>query len=238
MAQTQILGGGTLQPGVALAVDPLFAAARVALRPLDYSNAGQLLGHYAVAQASGASVSLGALAHAASLRWADTTRYCVLMRIKAGWSVTAAVTAATPMDMRAIIARGFSVDFTTNSTAANLAAAAKTGQMRGNMAPSLMGVNGPRILTTAAMSGQTITADADPFAMTVWQNQPSGNATVTQAIGVGGPMQTLYEYTALSQHPIVLGANEGVILQPLTAGPTTGAIKYYTQWEWAEVLVF
>jgi hypothetical protein len=238
MPQTQILGGGQIQPGVPLAVDPTFLAARVALRPLDYANVGQLLGHYAATQVSGATVSLGAAAHSASLRWTDTTRFLVLMRIKAGWSVTGAVTAATPMDMQAVIARGFSVDFTTNSTQLSLAAVTNTNKMRAGMGTSLLGASGPRILTTAAMSGQTLTADVAPFAITVWNNQPSGNATVTQAVGVSGPMQTIYEWTALGQHPVVLTANEGVLLQPVTAGPTTGTVKYYVQWEWAEVLIF
>ena len=238
MPQTQLIGGGNLQPGVPLAVDPFYQAARIALRPLDYSNVGQLLGHFAVAQVSGATLNIGAAGHIGSIRWTDTTRYLVLMRIRAGWSVTAAVTAAVPADLRAIIARGFTVDFTTASTAANLAAVTKTAQMRGTMNASLMTTNGPRICTTTVMSGQTMTVDADPFAMVVWPNQPSGNATVTQAVGVAGIMQTVYEWTALGQHPVVLSQNEGVILQPVTAGVTSGSVKYYFEWQWAEVVVF
>lgn len=224
--------------GTAQAIDPTFNAARVALRPLDYSHLGVVLGHYAVAQASGATVSLAAAAMLASMRWSDASRLCVLMRIRAGWSITGAVTAATVMDLQAVIARAFSVDFTTNSTAANLAAPANTNKMRSSMGTSLMGTNGPRIATTAAMSGQTATADANPFAMMPFPNQPSGNATVTQAIGVGANAVDLYSLTALNQHPIVLTANEGILIQPVTAGPVTGSVKYYIQWEWAEVVLY
>jgi hypothetical protein len=238
MPQTQIIGGGNLQPGVPLAVDPLYQAARVAMRPLDYTNQGQLLGHYAVAQASGATVSLGAGAHLGSLRWTDTTRFLVLMYLRASWSITGAVTAATPMDLQAIIARGFSVDFTTNSTAANMAANSNTNKMRASMGASLLGANGPRIATTAAMSGQTLTQDANPFGMTAFTNQPSGNATVTQAIGVGHPTVDLYNWNTAGAHPVVLTANEGVLVQPVTAGPTTGSVKYYLTWAWAEVALF
>lgn len=238
-AQFIPVGGGSPQlAGTQQVIDPTFNASRVALRPLDYAHLGAVLGHYAVAHASGATASLGAAGHLASIRWTDASRYLVLMRIRAGWSVTGAVTAATPMDLQAVIARGFSVDFTTASTATSLAAIANTNKMRSSMGASLMGVNGPRIATTTVMSGQTLTADAAPFAMCPFVNQPSGNATVTQAVGVGGAMTDLYSWTALGQHPIVLSANEGVIVQPVTAGPTTGTVKYYVQWEWAEVVLF
>lgn len=221
------------------AIDALFNAARVSLRPLDHGIPGAgILGHYAVAQASGATVSLGAAAHLASFRWADLSRFAVLMRVRVGWSVTGAITAATVMDLQAVIARGFSVDFTTNSTAISMAGVSNTNKMRASMGTSLMGTVGPRIATTAAMSGQTLTADAAPFAITSYVNQPSGNATVTQAVGVGSVMTDLYNWAALGSHPVVLSANEGIIVQPVTAGPVTGSVKYYVQWEWGEVSSF
>lgn len=224
--------------GTEALVDALRGALRFSISPPDHSDANNnLLGFYKAGQISGAVVSLGAAGHLASFRWTDTTRVAVLIRIRAGWVVNAAITAATAMDMQAVMARGFTVDFTTNSTQISLAAVTNTNKMRANMGTTILGALGPRILTTAAMSGQTLTADAAPFAYTVWVNQPSGNATVTQALGVGGAMQTLYEWTPI-EHPVVLGANEGVLLQPVTAGPVTGSVKYYTQWEWAEFALF
>ncbi len=221
-------------------VDPLWLAARIALRPLDYTGQGAVLGHYSVAQQSGdIAATLGAAAHVARIRWTDPTRYCVLLGIRVGWTVTAAVTVAVPMDMRAIIARGFSVDFTTNMTAISLAGVVNTNKMRASMGASLMGVNGPGICTTAAMSGQTLTADAAPFAVTNWANQASGNAIVTQAVGVSGALQELYSLKSSDyEHPVVLTNNEGVILQPLMAGPASGTFRYYAEWKWAECVVF
>lgn len=238
--KTNVLGDGDVQ----LAVDRTFKAARIALRPLDYSSEGRILGHYAVAQRSGELVAtIGALGHLASMRWSDGTAYCVLMRIKAGWSVSGAVTTAVEMNLRAIIARAFTVDFTTAATAANMAVPPRTGAMRANMGSSLMGVSGPRISTTTVQSGQTLTADANGFAACVWPGitsiaQTAAAATVNMALGTAGLMQTLYEYTALSQHPVILSQNEGILLQPITAGPATGTFALYTQWEWAEVEVF
>lgn len=212
--------------------------------PLPYIGEGAqnqtILGHYKTFQKSGATASIAAGGIIASLRWAPSNPayWCVITGIRAGWVVTGAVTLATPMDLEAFIVRGFTVDFTTASTPANLAATTNTNQMRKTMSPSQMGVNGPRICTTAVMSGQTATVDANAFAGTVWVNQPSGNATVTQAVGVGGAMQDLYRWTELQDHPPVLGNNEGVFLELVTANVVTGTIAYYVEWHWAEVLTF
>lgn len=240
MAQTKVLGTS----GVEQEVDRLYKAARVALRPLDYTSqkSGRILGHYAVAQRGGElAATIGALGHLASIRWASDSAYLVLLRVKCGYSVSAAITAAVEFNARAIIARGFSVDFTTASTAINMATVPGTNAMFGAMNTSLMGTAGPRIHTTTVMSGQTLTADNAPFAAQVWPSIVATNATgtvVTQSAGVACPMQTLYECTSPYQHPIVLAQNEGVVIQPITAGPGTGTYALYTQWEWAEVEVF
>jgi hypothetical protein len=237
-----IIGSGTgigSKFGQEAVIDQLRGAFRTSISPLDHSDInGNLLGFYKAGQVSGATVSLGAAGHLASLRWTDTSRFLALLRVKVGWSVTGAITAATPMDVQAVVARGFSVDFTTASTQLSLAAVSNTNKMRANMGTSLMGALGPRIATTTVMSGQTLTADASPFAYMVYPNQPSGNATVTQAIGVSGPMSTLYEWDINGGHPLILSANEGVIIQPVTAGPVTGTVKYYVSWEWAELAYF
>ena len=228
--------------GSQLEVDPTFLAARVAMRPLEYAKDGRVLGHYAVAQRSGElAATIGALGHLASMRWTSDDAFCVLMRLKVGWSISAAVTTAVEMNLRAIIARGFTVDFTTAATAINMATVMSTNAMRKTMGGSLMGVSGPRISTTAVQSGQTLTADSAPIGMVVWPSRYPTNSTgtaVAQAVGDAGMMQTLYECTAPYQHPVVLSMNEGVIVQPVTAGPASGTFAIYTQWEWAEVEVF
>jgi hypothetical protein len=83
MPQTQVLG----KSGNPLEVDPQYLAARIALRPLDYTGQGKVLGHYSVGQRSGEiAATLGANAHLARIRWAppDGTSFLVLMRLKLG----------------------------------------------------------------------------------------------------------------------------------------------------------
>ena len=236
---TKIMGTKETQ---VLEVDPTFLAARVAMRPLEYVANGRILGHYAVEHRSGElAATIGALGHLASLRWSDSTAFCVLTRIKVGYSISAAVTTAVQMNMRAVLARGFSVDFSTARTLSNLAAVPKANAMRSSMNGSLMGVNGPAISTTTVMSSQTLTADTDGFAFTNWPALLGTNGTGTAValpVGMAGEMQTLYECTSPYQHPIVLSQNEGVIIQPITAGPARGSFSIYVQRDRAEVVVF
>src|SRR5712691_7553368 len=90
--QVKIVGGGIVSPGVEMAVDPTFLAARVAIKPAEYAQNGQILGHYRQA-ASTAAILAGANAVLFSLRWADPSRYFVLMRLSASVTTVAAITA-------------------------------------------------------------------------------------------------------------------------------------------------
>ncbi len=250
---THIVGGGPagnpqlIASGVQAAVDPLYAALRVALHPLDYTSDGAILGHYAVALKSGATVSIGALGHISRIRWAPAASlnnvFCVLMRIKVGFSIISAITTAVQMDFDAIIHRGYTVDHSAGITSANMAAVPRTNAMRsgqglGAMSSSQMGTSGPGICTTVVISGNTSTADANPFAMVVFDSPAAITGTVTQPAGRGAPMATLYECTAAGQHPVVLSANEGVVVREVSAGPASGTTSLYVQYEWAEVAVY
>ena len=100
-----------------------------------------------------------------------------------------------------------------------------------------MGAAGPGICTTAVLSGQTLTADAAPFCGVTCAN-PQGliASGVTNQVGVGVPMATLYERGADGFHPMVLSTNEGVVVQPVYAGSTDGTDNIHVEWHWAEVL--
>ena len=189
----------------------------------------------------GVAATIGALGHLASLRWNVSNAYCVLMRLKVAWSIVTAVTAAVQMNMRAVLVRGFTVDFSADNTQANLAAIPKANAMKSSMGGSLLGTTGPQIAATTVMSGETITADTLGIGFASWPGTVDMNATgvaVVMGVGFAGEAQTMYEYTAHEARPMVLGLNEGIIVQPISAGPASGTYSIYTQWEWAEVEVY
>ena len=239
--ETRIFGSES-NGGIGMEVDKTFLAGRIALKPTEYAGSGVVLGHYSVAQLSGAiAATPTALDAHASIRWASSERYLVLKRIKVCWGVISAITAGVRMAYQASIVRGFTVDFTTASTAANMGTPSKTNAMRNSMNSSLMATAGPRICTTTVMSGHTYTLDANPFAITTWPMLTATNSTGTAValpVGAGGNMQTLYECTANGEHPVVLSQNEGVVLQITHTGHASGTISLATMWQWAEVLVW
>lgn len=216
--------------------------------PVPYIGTGSqqqtVLGHYAVGQVSGAiAATPTALDVHASIRWAPSQQgaLLVLMRLRLGWAVISAVTTTVRMAYQASIARGFTVDFTTAATAINMSTVTSTNSMRRTMANSQMGANGPRICTTAPQTGQTYTLDNAPFCIGVWEGLHSVTATgtaVAQQAGAAGEMKDVYNWTALGSHPVVLSNNEGVAVQLVHTGWATGTVSLYTQWEWAEVLLF
>ena len=216
--------------------------------PVPYVGTGNqsqiILGHYGVSQLSGAiAATPTALDPHASIRWAPSVSsyLLTLMRLKVGFGVISAITTAVRFAYQASIARNFTVDYVTGSTAINMATTAYTNQMRSTMSKSQLGTLGPRITTTGAISGHTNALDAAPFAITTWQSLVSctstGTAVALQA-GAAGNMQTLYEWTALGQHPVVLSNNEGIAVQLTHTGWASGTVSLYTQWEWAESINF
>ena len=216
--------------------------------PVPYVGTGSQsqvqLGHYAVSQLSGAiAATPTALDVHARIRWAPTltTAFCVLMRLKYGYHILTAVTAAVRQSYQASIVRGFTVDFTTAITNINMGTKAKTNTMKGSMANSQMGAAGPGICTTAPLTGHTYTLDNAPFCFNSYSIITGTNATgtvVTTSLGMGSPAMTLYEWTGLGQHPVVLSNQEGVVVELTHTGHATGTLSEFSQWEWAEVFVF
>lgn len=214
--------------------------------PVPYIGTGSqsqvILGHYAVAQTSGAiAATPTALDAHASIRWAPSTSsyYLVLMRQKTGWGVITAITTAVRMAYQLSIARAFSSDYATAATAISMVAG--SGRMRATMVPSQMGATGPKIATTAPQTTVTQTLDTAPFAIQNWKTSTSSQATGTVVImnvGDAGEAKPLYEWTGLGQHPVVLSNNEGVVLQLVHTGWASGTVSVQTQWEWSEALAF
>lgn len=223
-------------------IDPLFLAGRVAMSPLDYKGVGSVLGHYGIAQRSGnlTATPLAANSHLAGVRWTDTTRYFVLLRLKFGLTVSGAITTSLQKAFAAYILRGFSVSWSGNNTAIDMSTIVGTGKMRYTMGTSLLGTVGPQICTTAGFTGNTSTQDAAPFSNATFANPSTtlGAAAVTAQVGAGCPMQTLYEVTSPYQHPIVLTANEGIVVQNILAGDATGTFNVHWELAWAEVNLF
>ena len=232
--QTKIIGGGVGTPGLGqeLAVDPTFLASRGSIRPLEYvSSGGVVLGHYSSAVTTGTTVSIAAGGIYSYIRWAPAggAGYLVLMRVSALALIASTITTGTPVDLSLQIGRG--------STAAGSGGNAVT--IGGNNQKNRLSMGGSlvtdmRVATTAALTSPAgNTNDANPAGYAV--TPLSGQTATTTA---PGPKIDLYKWDSHGKHPITLQNGESAFVNAVTAGPVTGGIKWYIDWEWAEVPAF
>ena len=223
-------------PGISLEVDRKFLAARVALRPLDYTAIGKNLGHYKAFGQTTAAVQ-NAASILGALRWPDTDKLCVITRVYACITVVTAVTAQRTDPLLAYITRGYTVNDATAATA--LTITGNNGKMRSEMGSSLLNQgNTPTFnlaVTSAAagMSGGTGTDDSNPFGAAAF-----GAGPALAALGTGLAVTELYRHDRLSDHPPVLIGNEGIRVRWGTTTLATGTIVCGIGFEWAEVVVY
>lgn len=226
MAQTKIIGGGTVVPGVELGVDPTFQAGRMSIRPLDYQLGGQILGHYRLSAISAAAL-WATNAVLFNFRWSDPSRYAVIMRLSASVTTVTAVTAQRVDPLVATVQRAYTANETTNVTA--LTPTANTGKARVNMGSSLVAQVG--IASAAAgISGGTRTADA--------QSVSSLALPGLGALGTAVAQDDFIRYDQLGMHPLVLSANEGFTVSWGTTALATGTVEVAIMMAWAEVVTF
>ena len=231
MAQTKLIGSsnqGSIAPAE-MAIDPMFLAARVALRPLDYSGAGRVLGHYRAAGFTAAGLFTAGV-NLANLRFADNASFCVPLRIRASLAVAAIVTGQRLDPLGLFVARGYSAQETTNLTALVL-----TGS-NAKMRTAPMGTTNVTLgvaNAAAGLTGGTRAIDSNPIGIAGL----SGAAAIA-GLGTGLPITELYSAVAAGGHPLVLGVNEGLLLQWGATALATGTVVVGWEVEWAEVVVF
>jgi len=230
MPQTRIIGGGNIQPGAELTVEPLYGAMRAVARPLDYTWGNRPLGHFAFAGETGTTAGIAAKGAMFYLRNSDPTALIVVEKIRCSAIIAAAITTGVVVDIGAWVAR--------NSTAAGTGGTLPTlggnnQRMRISMGTSL--VTDLRIATTAALTLPTgAVMDTNPFAAAITQ---LSFQTTTTAIA-GQPITDLYDNIAHGAHPVILSSGEVLVLAPLTAGPVTGGIEWSFEVHWAEVALY
>jgi hypothetical protein len=230
---------GGITPGYELAVDRLRNALRVSPAPLDHSDpGGNLLGHYRTNLITGATVSIASNGALASMRWSGPLPpVAVILRISAMPEVTAAITAATPLDLECIFARSFSVSDTGGT-------ATVPSRMRSSM--NLSSMADMRVATTTALTAGTRTLDSVGFGYASWASlvaitRDPATPTNQTAVAIGAGEQTmkdLYKWDVQGSHPPVLGVNDGIVIRQSIAGPVTGAIRWTIVVEHCEVVGF
>lgn len=207
-------------------------------KPHDHGS----LGHYRAVLTTGTmAAAMAANGEILQMRWVDATRLCVITDIKMleFRNITTAF-AAGPFNFQLMRATGWSADGTGGAA---VGVADPQLQMRAATMGASLFSTGFRIATTAALGAGTKTLDTLPMGATF------GNVGSTPAIaeffipkgggasGTGGPGVDLFNPdSGAGEHPIVLAANEGIVIRGTV--PATGTWIASVLVKWAEVNAF
>lgn len=179
-------------------------------------------GEYRIALASGAVTVVAADAPVFSMRWTNTTLACVVKQVNLLWTMSTAFGTAQDVAFGLYFARSYSV-VDSGGTAATLTG--NNAKMKTSFPTSR--VADMRIATTGALTAGTRTLDTQPLAV------KSGG---TNTLGLGGNNALPWEFGILdATQPIILVANEGLVLNNLVLMGATGVMTIRVVVEWSEV---
>jgi hypothetical protein len=209
-------------------------AVRTTPRPVDIGT----LGAYRFSVVTGTlAAALAAGAVVFSARWTDATRLAVITRLKGRFMPLTPFTAATLSDhtsIDAFIGRSFSGSHT-GGTALTLTG--NSFKMRTSMGSTLFG--DLRIATTAALGGGTVTLDPHPFAATLRKGNRVNPASAAEEVIQPSDDGLNVEFTVGDgAYPIVLAANEGIVLRNRTVWPAAGTGILLVEMNWSEVAAY
>lgn len=205
-------------------------AAHVRTSPLAQST---VLGSYRYSGVTGTlAAALAAGGQIFYVRWTDATRYFVLHKFSAHFQCLTPFTAATLTDFGFDLFKATAVSAGSGGT--DVGAVVKT-KMRTSMGASLLDATGlVRISTTAALGALT-TLDASPIAQSVGDTQRVNPAAATEEATVNNPNLEYWVDMASGEYPLVLSANEGLVLRNRAVWPAAGTGIVRVEMAWSEV---
>lgn len=182
------------------------------------------LGHFRIATTVGLIATQAADGTLFSFRWTDTGRLCYPVFIRLSAMQTAAATATIMPRFQVFTARGFTAS-DSGGVAVNVAS--NNTKKRTSMLSSLV-ADVRKSNAAAGLTAGTRTLDADPIL------ELPTNQTITT------PNPNLYsqalDLTQRVEHPLVLAANEGLIVRgPTTVFGAAGTMDLAVELAWAEL---
>jgi hypothetical protein len=202
-------------------VDPTFQAVRFTQRPPEILGSYQ----YAITSGSLTGVAAGALVFSFRFNPAVTTNLCMIRRVELNFATITAFGAAQSLQYSMQIARAFTAVDSGGTSGAFTQA--NTGKMRTAMPTSQMSLTGSniQIATAGAMTAGTRTLDTQPISFV---------AGTSSAIGATLTLAPIYNHVP-GDYPLILGYQEGFIINNVQTMGATGVINLTVSVEWMEL---
>lgn len=164
--------------------------------------------------------------HIFAARWSATTKVLALMAFKATWNTIAGFTTAQEVGLDLFVARSYSASHT-GGTAVDSTAAGGF-ELRTAYPASAFGAADIRIATTGALTAGTQTLDAVPMAANQY-------AELAAAATVGKGRFCVEWNSSTRGKPLILAANEGLVLRNQILMGAAGTARVNVEMEWAEL---
>lgn len=161
-----------------------------------------------------------------SFRWGSTSHRCAIRELALRAQIVTPFTSAQEVSCYAAIGRSFTVA-PTDGTALTLTT--NSAKLHSHASETTR-LSSARVATTAGLTGQTVTVDPHPFLQCLAGNQLLGAAGAAQSAG-----GALYSSQA-HQHPLVLTANEGILVRNGILLGAAGTVRFSIDIEWTEFL--
>lgn len=200
--------------GILAEVEANTLAQRVTQRPV------KALAWNSLAAVTGALTTIAANGRIFSLR--NTSSNLILVRgVEIGFMTTTAFTTAQALDFGLYVARSFTVADTVGT---DVSPTGNNGKHRASLATPNVAA---RISATAVVSGGTLTADTVAVGMVGAGSTGLGTGLVQAPGNLFTPVP--------GELPLVLAANEGIIINNLTLMGAAGVVKVYVALEYLEI---
>lgn len=193
------------------------------LHPITRGINGNQVGDFRVAAVTGlVPAAVAANAVLFGFRWASTTHRCAIRELAIRAQIVTPFTGAQEVSCHAIIGRTYTVQYTDGAglTLANNKLHAHS--MADAMRPTI------RVATTAGLTGQTVTADDNPFLQCL-----AGNQLLAAAAAAQSGASAMYSPQP-HQHPLILTTNEGILVRNGILLGAGGTVRYSIDIEWTE----
>jgi len=202
-------------------VDPTFQAIRISQRPPEVLGSYQ----YGITSGNMTTIAGGALVYSFRFNPAVTSNLCMIRRVELNVATITAFGAAQSLQYSMQIARAFTVVDSGGTSGAFTQA--NTGKMRTTMPTSQMALAGSniQISTTGAMVAGTRTLDTQPISFV---------AGTSNAIGASITLAPIYNHVP-GDYPLILGYQEGFIINNVQTMGATGVINLTVSVEWMEL---
>ena len=221
MPQPTVLYGAS---GLPMQVDPTHQAARVSVRPMEFTTGG---GSYSIGRVSGImAAGLAGASPVVAVRWnpSVSTMVCLVRRIRFTAGVLGTAFTAGACTFAAFMNR----NYTTAATGGTQLTLGGLNMRRATkFPPSQFATSSISVSATATLTDGASTQDANPFA--------SFDTSVPNTAGVVlVPLPgNLFDPTEAGRYPLVLQNNEGYVIQATV--PATGTWTFSWDMDWDEV---